>query len=66
MDFNTVFTNCYLYNKAGEDIIVLMAMRLEKFFLAKVALMPKDEQETIFWKRKQLTAANEKMKEKIF
>merc|ERR1719225_305479 len=43
-DFNTVFTNCYVYNKAGEDILV-MAQTLEKLFLTKIASMPKDEQE---------------------
>jgi len=43
-DFNTVFTNCYVYNKAGEDIVV-MAQTLEKLFLTKIASMPKDEQE---------------------
>ena len=43
-DFNTVFTNCYVYNKAGEDIVV-MAQTLEKLFLTKIASMPKDETE---------------------
>lgn len=43
-DFNTMFTNCYVYNKPGEDV-VLMAQTLEKIFLTKVALMPKDEVE---------------------
>lgn len=41
-DFNTMFTNCYVYNKPGEDVVV-MAQALEKIFLTKVALMPKDE-----------------------
>lgn len=41
-DFNTMFTNCYVYNKPGEDVVV-MAQALEKVFLTKVALMPKDE-----------------------
>jgi len=41
-DFNTMFTNCYVYNKPGEDV-VLMAQTLEKIFLTKVATMPKDE-----------------------
>lgn len=41
-DFNTMFTNCYVYNKPGEDV-VLMAQTLEKLFLTKVAQMPKDE-----------------------
>jgi hypothetical protein len=43
-DFNTVFTNCYVYNKAGEDIVV-MAQTLEKLFLTKIATMPKEEAE---------------------
>jgi len=43
-DFNTVFTNCYVYNKAGEDIVV-MAQTLEKLFLTKIASMPKEELE---------------------
>lgn len=41
-DFNTMFTNCYVYNKPGEDVVV-MAQTLEKLFLTKVALMPKEE-----------------------
>jgi len=41
-DFNTVFTNCYVYNKAGEDI-VKMAQALEKVFLSKITSMPKEE-----------------------
>jgi len=43
-DFNTVFTNCYVYNRAGEDIVV-MAQTLEKLFLTKIATMPKEESE---------------------
>ncbi|XP_071156069.1 bromodomain-containing protein 3-like isoform X2 [Mytilus edulis] len=43
-DFNQMFTNCYIYNKPGEDI-VLMAQVLEKLFLQKVAQMPAEEQE---------------------
>lgn len=34
-DFNTMFTNCYVYNKPGEDVVV-MAQALEKLFLTKV------------------------------
>ncbi|KAJ6635487.1 Bromodomain-containing protein 4 [Pseudolycoriella hygida] len=41
-DFNTMFTNCYVYNKPGEDVVV-MAQALEKIFLTKIALMPKEE-----------------------
>ncbi|XP_046404290.1 homeotic protein female sterile-like isoform X3 [Ischnura elegans] len=43
-DFNTMFSNCYVYNKPGEDVVV-MAQALEKLFLTKVAHMPKDEVE---------------------
>lgn len=43
-DFNTMFTNCYVYNKPGEDVVV-MAQTLEKLFLTKVQLMPKEEVE---------------------
>eukprot|EP00057_Strongylocentrotus_purpuratus_P007512 XP_011661986.1 PREDICTED: bromodomain-containing protein 3-like [Strongylocentrotus purpuratus] len=41
-DFNLVFTNCYLHNKPGEDV-VFMAQALEKLFLTKVAQMPQEE-----------------------
>lgn len=41
-DFNTMFTNCYVYNKPGEDVVV-MAQTLEKVFLTRVADMPKEE-----------------------
>ncbi|NP_001292593.1 bromodomain testis-specific protein isoform X2 [Danio rerio] len=43
-DFNTMFTNCYVYNRPGDDI-VLMAQVLEKLFLEKVAEMPEEEYE---------------------
>ncbi|GLH14085.1 Homeotic protein female sterile [Gryllus bimaculatus] len=43
-DFNTMFTNCYVYNKPGEDVVV-MAQTLEKLFLTKVAGLPKEEVE---------------------
>uniref|UniRef100_A0A8C6UCT1 Bromodomain containing 2a n=1 Tax=Neogobius melanostomus TaxID=47308 RepID=A0A8C6UCT1_9GOBI len=43
-DFNTMFTNCYIYNKTTDDI-VLMAQSLEKAFLQQVAKMPQEEQE---------------------
>ena len=38
-DFNTMFTNCYVYNQPGDDICV-MAGELEKLFLLKVSKMP--------------------------
>ncbi|XP_067228981.1 bromodomain testis-specific protein isoform X4 [Chanodichthys erythropterus] len=41
-DFNTMFTNCYVYNRPGDDI-VKMAQILEKVFLEKVTEMPQDE-----------------------
>ncbi|KAI3369086.1 hypothetical protein L3Q82_026053 [Scortum barcoo] len=41
-DFNTMFTNCYVYNRPGDDI-VFMAQSLEKLFLQKLSQMPKDE-----------------------
>ncbi|XP_055522086.1 bromodomain-containing protein 2-like isoform X5 [Leucoraja erinacea] len=49
-DFNTMFTNCYIYNKVNTPIhptddIVLMAQTLEKLFLQKVAQMPQEEVE---------------------
>ncbi|KDR13641.1 Homeotic protein female sterile [Zootermopsis nevadensis] len=43
-DLNTMFTNCYVYNKPGEDVVV-MAQTLEKLFLTKVAGMFKEEVE---------------------
>lgn len=38
-DFNTMFQNCYVYNKPGEDVVV-MAQTLEKIYIQKIALMP--------------------------
>ncbi|XP_029542374.2 bromodomain testis-specific protein-like isoform X2 [Oncorhynchus nerka] len=43
-DFNKLFTNCYVYNRPGDDI-VLMAQALEKIFLLRVAEMPPEETE---------------------
>ncbi|XP_077353026.1 bromodomain-containing protein 3-like [Festucalex cinctus] len=45
-DFNTMFTNCYIYNKPTDDI-VLMALSLEKIYLQKVAHMPQNEVELL-------------------
>ncbi|XP_074077791.1 LOW QUALITY PROTEIN: bromodomain testis-specific protein [Macrotis lagotis] len=42
-DLKTMFNNCYLYNKPGDDI-VLMAQALEKLFMQKMAQMPSEEQ----------------------
>ncbi|CRL04480.1 CLUMA_CG017560, isoform B [Clunio marinus] len=41
-DFQTMFDNCYIYNKPGEDVVV-MAQALEKLFKGKLAQMPKEE-----------------------
>uniref|UniRef100_A0AAV2KYB1 Bromodomain-containing protein 2 n=1 Tax=Knipowitschia caucasica TaxID=637954 RepID=A0AAV2KYB1_KNICA len=41
-DFNNMFSNCYMYNRPGDDI-VFMAQTLEKLFLQKLSDMPKDE-----------------------
>lgn len=41
-DLNTMFSNCYVYNKPGEDVVV-MAQTLEKVFLQKLEGMPKEE-----------------------
>ncbi|ESP00243.1 hypothetical protein LOTGIDRAFT_52465, partial [Lottia gigantea] len=43
-DVNTMFTNCYVYNKPGDDI-VLMGKALEKVFLQKLSQMPAEEVE---------------------
>ncbi|XP_061888172.1 bromodomain-containing protein 2-like isoform X2 [Entelurus aequoreus] len=45
-DFNTMFTNCYVYNKPTDDI-VLMALAVEKIYLQKVAQMPQKEVELV-------------------
>ncbi|NXR84438.1 BRDT protein, partial [Pycnonotus jocosus] len=41
-DFKTMFWNCYMYNKPGDDI-VFMAEELEKVFMQKIAQMPPEE-----------------------
>jgi hypothetical protein len=43
-DFNRMFTNCYTYNKPGEDIVV-MCQAIEKLFVQKLAGMPSKEEE---------------------
>ncbi|CAF0807672.1 unnamed protein product [Rotaria sordida] len=45
-DINLMFSNCYLYNKPGEDVVV-MGATLEKMFYEKLAEMPSDEVEII-------------------
>ncbi|KAF7216830.1 bromodomain-containing protein 3 isoform X1 [Nothobranchius furzeri] len=66
-DFNTMFTNCYIYNKPTDDI-VLMALALEKIFLQRVAQMPPKEKEVCPHAakgrgRKSSTAENRKRRE---
>ncbi|KFO69593.1 Bromodomain testis-specific protein [Cuculus canorus] len=43
-DFKTMFLNCYVYNKPGDDI-VFMAQELEKVFMQKIAQMPPEERQ---------------------
>lgn len=43
-DFTAMFSNCYIYNKPGEDVVV-MAQTLEKLYLTKMSAMPKEEVE---------------------
>jgi hypothetical protein len=38
-DFNMMWKNCYVYNKPGEDVVI-MAQTLEKLLLSKIAQMP--------------------------
>ncbi|XP_028259681.1 bromodomain testis-specific protein-like [Parambassis ranga] len=52
-DFKIMFTNCYLYNKPGDDIVV-MAHILEKLFLQKLSQMPEEEVVTAIVAKKQL------------
>ncbi|NXE75079.1 BRDT protein, partial [Cochlearius cochlearius] len=50
-DFKTMFLNCYIYNKPGDDI-VFMAQELEKVFMQKIAQMPPEERMVILNKGK--------------
>ncbi|XP_010079454.1 PREDICTED: bromodomain-containing protein 3-like [Pterocles gutturalis] len=50
-DFKTMFLNCYIYNKPGDDI-VFMAQELEKVFMQKIAHMPPEERLVILNKGK--------------
>ncbi|CAF3613857.1 unnamed protein product [Rotaria sp. Silwood1] len=45
-DINMMFTDCYLYNKPGEDVVI-MGATLEKVFYEKLAEMPSDEIEIV-------------------
>lgn len=53
-DFTTIFVNCYVYNEAG-DAVVKIAKELEKWFLVKIADMPKEEKE--FYRKKETTSS---------
>ncbi|KFR15913.1 Bromodomain testis-specific protein, partial [Opisthocomus hoazin] len=50
-DFKTMFLNCYIYNKPGDDI-VFMAQELEKVFMQKIVQMPPEERLVILNKGK--------------
>uniref|UniRef100_A0A4W3HMC7 Bromodomain testis-specific protein n=1 Tax=Callorhinchus milii TaxID=7868 RepID=A0A4W3HMC7_CALMI len=50
-DLKTMFTNCYVYNRPGDDIVI-MAQTLEKLFLQKLAQMPQKEIEFSVFGRK--------------
>ncbi|XP_010290490.1 PREDICTED: bromodomain testis-specific protein-like [Phaethon lepturus] len=50
-DFKTMFLNCYIYNKPGDDI-VFMAQELEKVFIQKISQMPPEERLVILNKGK--------------
>uniref|UniRef100_A0A8C0INL7 Bromodomain testis-specific protein n=1 Tax=Chelonoidis abingdonii TaxID=106734 RepID=A0A8C0INL7_CHEAB len=63
-DFKTMFTNCYVYNKPGDDI-VFMAQELEKVFLQKVAQMPPEERIVIVNKGKRKGKKQEAAEPKI-
>jgi hypothetical protein len=45
-DLNMMFTDCYLYNKPGEDVVI-MGAALEKAFYEKLTEMPSDEIEIV-------------------
>ncbi|CAF4012893.1 unnamed protein product [Adineta steineri] len=45
-DLNMMFTDCYLYNKPGEDVVI-MGATLEQVFYEKLAEMPSDEIEIV-------------------
>jgi hypothetical protein len=56
-DVNLMFTNCYLYNKPGEDVVV-MGSTLEKIFYEKLTEMPADEIEIVPHTSKSSTLKN--------
>ncbi|EOA96385.1 Bromodomain testis-specific protein, partial [Anas platyrhynchos] len=57
-DFKTMFLNCHIYNKPGDDI-VFMAQELEKVFMQKIAQMPPEERLLIPNKRKRKGKSSE-------
>ena len=54
-DFKLVFSNCYSYNQPEEEIVT-NARDLETFFQAKIATMPKPEEE-VDWEAKDVLVA---------
>lgn len=63
-DFNRMFTNCYVYNKPGEDITV-MAQTLEKLFLSKIAQMPNEEIELPMQNKRKKPPKNSAVKNQL-
>ncbi|XP_074007568.1 bromodomain testis-specific protein [Numenius arquata] len=61
-DFKTMFLNCYIYNKPGDDI-VFMAQELEKVFMQKIAQMPPEERLVILKKGKRKGKKPEEMQQ---
>ncbi|NXK31916.1 BRDT protein, partial [Piprites chloris] len=63
-DFKTMFLNCYMYNKPGDDI-VFMAEELEKVFMQKIAQMPPEERLVSLNKRKKKGKKSEETQQPI-
>ncbi|XP_032048209.1 LOW QUALITY PROTEIN: bromodomain testis-specific protein [Aythya fuligula] len=61
-DFKTMFLNCHIYNKPGDDV-VFMAQELEKVFMQKIAQMPPEERLLIPNKRKRKGKSSEEIQQ---
>ncbi|NXV79492.1 BRDT protein, partial [Atlantisia rogersi] len=61
-DLKTMFLNCYIYNKPGDDI-VFMAQELEKVFMQKISQMPPEERLVILNKGKRKGKKPEEMQQ---
>ncbi|NXT79980.1 BRDT protein, partial [Zapornia atra] len=61
-DLKTMFLNCYIYNKPGDDI-VFMAQELEKVFMQKISQMPPEERLVILNKGKRKGKKLEEMQQ---